>query len=474
MFGLDDAPRLAVADLTPRDEPLTYADALHLLRRTTFHPTHEEAKRYEGMTPAAAVADLMAHTSTVALPTWADTVPQQGLPFSEYARLWPETQRWWYAHAVNAPSLRERMVLFWHNHFTADYINVYFAQYLVKQSRLFREHALGSFRTLSTAVVGDPAMLIYLNGNQSIKGNPNENFGREWFELFALGIGNYTEVDITEASRAFTGWRVTGLEGRYNPQLADLGEKTILGQTGPWEYDDVVRITLEQPACARFLSRKLFRTFVEQHPSDDSVDALAAVIRANDYDMGVVLRTLLTSSAFYDPAIRGAIIKSPADLVIGLASQYGMLSVDPTAMLSTMAGLGQEIFYPPTVEGWKGWHAWITSSTFPLRQRFGENIIAGRSATGQVLKTAQGQDVTADPTGFAKSITDATDPRKIVAAACALLLPVPTTQEQRTVLLDVLLAGTPDYEWDIDAPGAAVRIRGLLQAIVRMPEFQLM
>lgn len=474
MFALDDAPRLAAADLSPRTEPLTYDDALHLLRRATFHPTHTEAKRYEGMTPQAAVQDLMSRTTQAAAPSWADTAPQPGLPFSEYARLWPETQRWWYAHAIGGASLRERMVLFWHNHFTADYINVYYAQYLVRQTQLFRQHALGSFRVLSTLVIGDPAMLIYLNGNQSIKGNPNENFGREWFELFTLGIGNYTERDITEASRAFTGWRVTGLEGRYNAQLSDLGEKTILGQTGPWEYQDVVNITLQQPACARFLARKIFRTFVEQHPTDASIDALASVINTENYDIGAVLQRLLTSNAFYDPAIRGAIIKAPADLVIGSAATLGMLAVQSTAMLQAMTALGQEIYYPPTVEGWKGWHTWITSSTFPLRQRFGENLVAGRNATGQVLKDEQGRDVSTDVVAFAKSITDATDPRKIVAAACSLLLPVPTTLEQRNVLLEILLAGTPDYEWDIDAPGAVVRVRGLLQAIVRMPEYQLM
>jgi uncharacterized protein (DUF1800 family) len=474
MMRFDDTPRLAVADLTPRTEALSYDDAMHLVRRTTFHPTNALAATYAGQTPAAAVADLMSKSSNIPAPEWAAVPPAQGQDFAEYARLWPELQRWWYRHAVGTPSLRERMVLFWHTHFTADYITVYFAQYLYKQSKLFRDNAVGSYRTLATKTIGDPAMLMYLNGNQSIKGNPNENFGREWFELFTLGIGNYSERDVVEVSRAFTGWRIAGLEGVYNPQLADRDEKTILGATGPWEYPDVVRITLQQEACARFLARKLFRTFVEQNPSAESVDALASIIVKADYDMQLVLTSLLTSKAFFDPAVRGAIIKSPVDLVIGLASQYNMLDVDPRVMLGVMTQLGQEIFYPPSVEGWKGWHSWISSSTFPLRQRFAENLIVGKTATGQSLTDANGQAVAPNPTAFAKSITDADDPRKIVEATCKVMLAVPTTEQQRAVLLEILLSGVPDYEWDIDTPGAAVRVRGLLQAIVRMPEYQLM
>lgn len=474
MISFDEKPRLAVADLSQRQEPLSYDEAMHLVRRTTLHPTNALALRYMGQTPAAAVADLMSKTTSVPPPAWATTPPQQGQPFSEYARLWPELQTWWYRHAISAASLRERMVLFWHNHFTADYITVYFAQYLYKQSQLFRQHAVGSFRELATKVIGDPAMLIYLNGNQSIKGNPNENFGREWFELFTLGIGNYSERDIVEASRAFTGWRVAGMDGIYNAQLADRDAKTIFGQTGPWEYPDVVRITLEQQACPRFLARKLFRTFVEQNPSAESIDALAAVIRSADYDMQVVLTKLLTSKAFYESSVRGAIIKAPVDLVIGLAAQYGMLDVHPTAMVGVMTQLGQEVFYPPSVEGWKGWHSWITSSTFPLRQRFAENFIVGKTASGASLTDVAGQPVAPNPIAFAKSIGDADDPRKIVEATCKVMLAVPTTQEQREVLLEILLSGIPDYEWDIDTPGAAVRVRGLLQAIVRMPEYQLM
>jgi uncharacterized protein (DUF1800 family) len=474
MIRFDDAPRLAVADLTQRKEPLSYDDAMHLVRRATFHPTNAQAMRFVGKTPAEAVSELMAATVAVPDPDWANEAPQPGQNFAEYARLWPELQRWWYRHASSKPSLRERMVLFWHNHFTADYITVYYAQYLVKQSALFRQHAIGSFRTLATEVIGDPAMLIYLNGNQSIKGHPNQNFGREWFELFTLGIGNYSERDIVETARAFTGWRVAGLNGVYNAQLADRDTKTILGKTGSWEYEDVVRITMEHPACPRFLATKLYRAFVEQHPSDESVDALASVIVAADYNIESVLTTLLTSTAFYDPAIRGAIIKSPADLVIGLAAQYGMLAIDPQALLGVMTQLGQEIFYPPSVQGWPGWHSWITSSTFPLRQRFGENLIVGKTATGQSLTDAKGQAVAPNPIGFAKAITNADDPRKIVESACTVMLAVPTTQEQRDALLEVLLAGIPDYEWDIDTPGAAVRVRGLLQTIVRMPEYQLM
>ncbi len=458
-------------DLTVRTQLLTRADALHLLRRTTFHPTWEAADALVGRTPQSAVQQILDADPPLTLPVWADQQPAS--TFQEAQRLWGELQAWWIRHCLQSPSFRERLVGMWHNHFTSDYITVYAAQWMVTQSKLLREQRF-NFRALSEGIVGDPAMLRYLNGDQSVKGNPNENFGREWFELFALGIGNYTEQDIVEASRAFTGWRVSGLTSVYNRQLADLGTKTILGQTGPWEYKDVIRITLEQDACARFIANKILTTFVEYYPKPESIAAVAKLIRDNDYNLRPVFAKIFASEGFYDVAIRGALIKDPMVLSIGLASVLGVPTLHPSFVIAAMSALTMIPFYPPTVQGWPGHHQWITSSTFPLRQRFAESFLDGRvTGSSTMLADEQGAQLKPDLVTLVKKFPESNKAESVVKNMAMLLLPVATSAKQEEVLLDIMMAGAPAYTWDIESGTAASRIKLLMQAIVRMPEFQL-
>ncbi|MCO6467047.1 MAG: DUF1800 domain-containing protein [Bradyrhizobiaceae bacterium] len=458
-------------NLTPRTTPLSKREALHLLRRTTFHPTWQAMQALEGKTPAEAVALVMAADPPIPLPSWAGDQPVGSN--ADAVRLWYELQQWWIGHCLTQPSFRERLVAMWHNHFTSDYITVYWAQWMVQQSQLLRTHRY-KIRDIGENIVGDPAMLIYLNGNQSVKGNPNENFGREWFELFTLGIGNYTEHDIIEASRAFTGWRVTGLNASYSKQLADLGEKTILGQTGNWEYKDVVRITLEQDACARFFAAKILRTFVEYYPSDETIDQVAQLIKDNAYNLEPVFNAIFCSEGFYEASIHGALIKDPMALVLGVASVTGMQQVDPVYAVGVMSGLTMTPFYPPTVQGWTGHHAWINSSTFPQRQRFAEAFIDGRQTASSVqLKTASGTIIQPDLVALARQFPDNNNAHSVVSAMALLLLPVATSAEQEAVLLDIMMAGADPKYWDIESGTAVSRLKLLTQAIVRMPEFQL-
>jgi len=459
-------------DLSPYASPLTLQDAYHLARRATFHPTYAMANSLVGKGAQAAANELFTMRPNIPLPDWADDPP--ALTQETGPPLWTELQQWWIGHALTEPSLREVVVGMWHNTFTSDYLTVYASQWMVRQSMLLRTHAW-DFAALGENIVGDPAMLRYLNGNQSIKGNPNENFAREWFELFSLGIGNYTEQDIVEAARAFTGWRITGKDAEYNRQLADLGEKTILGQTGPWEYDDVIRITLEQDACSRFVAKKLIRTFVENYPSDEAVDAVAALVRANSYKLDTVINTLLSSNYFYNTTVRGALIKSPMQLTIGLAAITGSTNAAPIHIVRAMQQLTMNPFFPPTVEGWKGHHAWITSSTFPNRQRFAESYIDGRVAgTTALIYTVDGEPLEVDLVSIVKQLPDNDFAEEVVRNVCELLLPVETTEEQRAVLLDIMMAGLPANYWDIESGTANSRLRLLFQTIVRMPEFQLM
>lgn len=461
--------------LSARTQPLSYADALHLLRRATLHPTYDGAMALVGKTPTEAARTLLSRGADPVLPSWANTAPDPNITFADAARLWPEMQQWWASQLLTDVSVRERMVLFWHNHFTSDYITVYYGQFSIRQNALLRTYALGDFAEFAKKIVGDPAMLIFLNGNLSVKGNPNENFAREWFELFSLGVGNYTEHDIVEAARAFTGWRITGLQGTYNAQLSDLSEKTIFGQSGKWTYEDVVTLTLAQPACATYLAKKLLRAFVQYYPDDATIAAVAQEITKNAFTFKPVIETILSSELFYDTTVRGALIKSPADLVIGLATSLNYTTLQRDYVISAMAKINQELFYPPTVEGWKGHHAWITSSTFPSRQRFGENFVSGKMTDGTQIKDTTAKAITPDLQALVRQIcATPDDPTAVVSALTTYFLPVSMTAEQLAVLKEILLQSRPDYEWKIDASFAPTYLRLFLQAIVRMPEFQLM
>lgn len=463
-------------NLSPRTSPLTFEDAVHLLRRTTFHPTWAAANALVGKSPAQAASALLnAVEPPPTPPDWASNLPEFN-NMNEAVRLWPELQSWWANRALTLPSLRERLVWMWHNRFTTDYITVYIAQWMVKQNQVIREKVY-DVKGLSTAMIGTPAMLRYLNGDQSIKGKPNENFAREWYELFTLGVGNYTEQDVLETSRAFTGWKISGNDGVYNRQLSDLGEKNILGRVGPWEWADIVRITFEQDAAYHWVALMLEENFVQpvETLSVEDLKPLSDLVRQYDFDLKKVLLELLSSEHFYNEVTRGSLIKSPTQLLIGLASVLNATSLDRGYAIQSMTRLTQEPFYPPTVQGWKGHHAWITSSTFPQRQRFAEGFINGKQtgSSASMLDTA-GKPLVPDVVAFVRQLPYSDDAKKVVENVAKLLIPVPTTQEQRDVLLSIMLAGMPIYEWDLDSSGARQRIKFLLQAIVRMPEFQLM
>lgn len=460
-----------MATLTPKTSDVTLADALHLLRRATLQPSLAAAQALVGKTPAEAVDEIMKPVAAPTLPTWhAD--PPRFTNFQDVARRWPELKRWYVQRLLSTPGIEARMVGFWHNIFTSDYITVYFSQYMVIQNTTIREN-LWDYAALSKKMVGDPAMLIYLNGNASIKGNPNENFAREWFELFSLGVGNYTEKDIVEAAKAFTGWRIVELTSEFNPQLNDKSEKTILGNTGEWSYEDVIRITLSTPACSRFIAKKLCKTFLESEPSETVLQAVADLIVANGYNLKPVVSAILTSEEFYHADRRGALIKSPIDLIIGLCSSLGITNIHPDTVMQYLERLNMEPFYPPTVEGWKGHHAWINSSTLAQRQKIGYYMVQGKNTDAQPLQNNLSQPIGFDAAVWLRTLPNSNDPREVVNAVTTLLLTIETTQQQKDVLLEILLAGSPDYEWRNDAPSTAQRVMFLLQAIARMPEFQL-
>ena len=215
--------------------------------------------------------------------------------------------------------LREKLTLFWHNHFATSLAKVQDPVLMFRQNGLLREHALGRFGPLLQAISRDPAMLVWLDSNSNVKGKPNENYARELMELFSLGVGNYTEKDIREAARAFTGWRTDGTGFAFDARLHDGGTKTVLGQTGTWDGGDVVRIVLEQPAAARFLVRKLYRYLVSETatPPDALLEPLCESFRQSDYDIAGLVRTILASRHFYSAHAFRQRIKGPVEYVLG-------------------------------------------------------------------------------------------------------------------------------------------------------------
>jgi uncharacterized protein (DUF1800 family) len=263
--------------------------------------------------------------------------------------------------------LREKMSLFWHGHFASRNINVFYQQSLLD---VIRSNALESFRDLLHGVSKSAAMLNFLNANQNRKGHPNENFAREVMELFTLGRGNYTENDIKEAARAFTGWgaNVKG-EFIFRKFQHDDGIKTVFAKTGKLSGEDVLDLLLERKETAQFITQKVYRYFVNEKPDTTKVNWLADRFYKNDYHIGKLMEDIFTSDWFYDEKNIGARIKSPIELVTGMQRMLPMKLNNNDNLLLVQRVLGQMLFYPPNVAGWPGGKAWIDSSTLMFRLR---------------------------------------------------------------------------------------------------------
>ncbi|HEY6064112.1 MAG TPA: DUF1800 domain-containing protein, partial [Chitinophagaceae bacterium] len=262
---------------------------------------------------------------------------------------------------------REKMAFFWHGHFACRNLNIFFQQGLLD---VIRRNALGDFGTLLKEVSKTPAMLNFLNNQQNKKDHPNENFAREVMELFTLGRGNYTEHDVKEAARAFTGWSAT-IKGEFvfRQFQHDFDSKTVLGKTGNFDGDEVLDILLEQKQTAKFITQKIYKFFVNEQPNTEKVEGLAERFYKNDYDISKLLEDIFTSEWFYDEKNIGAKIKSPVELMVGIQRMLPMKFQQEDALLLLQRALGQLLFYPPNVAGWPGGKTWIDSSTLMMRMR---------------------------------------------------------------------------------------------------------
>lgn len=417
--------------LTPADNTWTLAEAAHLLNRAGFGGTPADIKTLHALGRTKAVASLLSPDESVsAFPPPAWTSEEQALAdmrmraqqFQEARRNRRdetpgeaermrreaaralqqenreralEAQAWWFRRMLNTRApLREKMTLFWHDHFASSIQKVRQTALMVWQNQLFRQHAYGSFRELTHAILMDPAMMFYLDTQNSRAGKPNENFAREVMELFTLGEGNYTEQDIREAARAFTGYQINRLNGQviHNRRQWDSSDKTVFGRTGPFDGREVIDILFAQPAAARLVPSKLWEFFVAENPPAPVIAALAETFRAADFRVEPVLRRIFLSQEFYAaPVIRDQ-IKSPVQYLVALLKQLGITAPPTGFPITAQQQLGQVLFMPPNVAGWDWGKAWINTNTLLTRYNLAGVLTKGAGDVPPGMRQGQGKD----------------------------------------------------------------------------------
>jgi uncharacterized protein (DUF1800 family) len=327
---------------------------------------------------------------------------------------------------------------------------------MVDQNNLFRANALGNIRELTLKVSQDPAMLRYLDNSQNIKAHPNENYARELMELFTLGIGNYTETDVRESARSFTGWSIDrDYAFRDFPARHDDGSKTFLGRTGNFTGRDIVEIIFTQPAAARWFAKKLLAYFVYSDPEPGLIDAVAAQLRKSDFNLQPVMSGLLRSNVFYSERAYRALVKSPVQFVVGSYQLFGIQNSD-LAALGALRRMGQILFYPPNVKGWDGGAAWLNSQTVLTRENFASSLIAQMGKTPWVQRTMQ-----------------SLDPASVSRALTATILQGDVSPASTARLSAYLEGSNVSALAALSGENADERIRGAAYLTMAMPAYQL-
>ncbi|MBK8559604.1 DUF1800 domain-containing protein [Candidatus Amarobacter glycogenicus] len=400
-----DATKSAADELKkPIEDPKVRA--AHLLRRAGWGGSAAQIAEFAALDRETAADRLLNFESVdnaaldakIAAANFNLTTPGRGLD-GKRPPLIRDMSRWWlYRMSYSQKPLEERMTFIWHGLLTTQQSQIGFqrSKQMITQNELFRAHALGQYDVLLKAVSKDPAMMTYLNTVDSTKEHPNENYARELMELYSMGEGNYTENDVRESARAFTGWRLTpptkvqppaGLSekerdeyldqlwGAYEPafvlntKLHDSGSKTFLGQTGNWGGDDIVDIIMKQPATARFITKRLFSEFAYRDPDQGTIDRLVEVWNSSNHNVKAVVRAILTSDEFYSRRAYRALVRSPLEFMVGavrgLEVESDWLTVEQSA-----AGMDQRLYEPPSVAGWPGGEVWLSSGTFFGRVNF--------------------------------------------------------------------------------------------------------
>ena len=481
-----------LAPYKPTDaDPFDSVKAAHLLNRAGFGGTEPEIEKVMKLGPSGAVEWLLDFPSSGAEIQTPKDVPSlasiDGLPqdFQQlrlmFAGKTPEEKKtllmqlqasnqkalvatggWWMRRMAFGPHpLQEKLTLLWHGHFTTSAKDERSALLMWNQNETLRKYAAGNFREFVRQISRDPAMLDYLNNSQNHKEHPNENYARELMELFTLGIGNYTENDVKQSARAFTGWGHDGEKYVFHRFEHDEGIKYFLGYSGNFNGDDIIDIILSQAACPKYIGGKFYRWFVSEDANDAIAAALGRELRDSDWEMRPVLKTLLTSKAFYSPEVVGAQIKSPVQLVVGTIRLLGLDLPPEQALVGALTQMGQVPLMPPNVKGWPGGRMWINTSTLFVRYNTAVWLAGGGmpAINGKVKGFGRFRGEYAsvfNPDGGAS-------PEDVVDKWLATLIQRPVDRAQRQQLIDAL----------DDQPDREDKVRKMVQLIVSMPEYEL-
>lgn len=390
---------------------LSVSEARHLLARTGFgNASWQEIQRLRPLSRQQAVNALLQgvkRKATVAPPAWTQSAPVFRPPRGadrEERRTFYRARRqealtlvdWWVREmAATRSPMTERMTLFWHNHFTTSFRKVRAPHLLYRQNVTLRRYALDNFRVLTHAMAQDAAMVVYLDNFRNRRGKPNENFARELLELFTLGEGRYSERDIKEAARSFTGWAIDRDTGafRFYRRRHDGGMKTFMGRRGRFNGDQIIEIVLKRPQVATYITRKAWRAFVSEMPNAREIKVIATRFRQSGYDIKTLMRGLLLSRAFWAEANRGRLFKSPIDLIVGTVRQFGVAPPNGRMLFRLTRSLGQVPFMPPNVKGWPGGKRWITANTLLMRRQVLQALLR-RPATNRDRERKMGKMMT--------------------------------------------------------------------------------
>ncbi|MDP6498353.1 MAG: DUF1800 domain-containing protein [SAR202 cluster bacterium] len=461
----------------------------HLLRRAGFGASREELEQYMAMGYDGAVEALLNPSDAGNMPD--DLIRRYHVEQSELRDLAGSAAYWMYRMISTSAPMEEKTALFWHGLFATGYAKLNQARSLLNQVEMFRRSGLGSFEDLLVELSKDPAMIVWLDNNENHGTAINENYGRELLELFSMGIGNYTEDDIKECARAFTGWTLGNAEymsiraakdsiwpyGRiawhfdYREEDHDDGEKTFLGETGRFNGEDIIRIIVKQESTARFVATRLFQFFAADEISEageKTIQDMMATYFSSGYQVRDMLRTLFQSDYFKSEEARFARVKGPVEMVVGairMAGNYQNPALGIEKVSNTMLYMGQGLLQPPTVEGWHEGSEWIDSGALVERVNFAAKELSDVRSPGvrSIIDRLQ-----------AGSDDGVLDPADLADGCLDLLGPIDVSDETRSVLVEYATR-KGDLDLNGHQPGdeAEQRVGNMLRLVAATREYQL-
>lgn len=460
--------------------------AAHLLNRAGFGGTPGEIDKLAAMGPAAAVDSILrAGDDDELFPPPSLLEPRARFEFKkrEKAASTEEDRKavrkdfgaaehrsmldlrlWWLNRMrYTTDPLREKATLFWHGHFATSNQKVNDSWMMWIQNETFRQDGLGKFPVLLKAMSRDPAMIRWLDLGQSRKDHPNENFAREVMELFSLGEGHYTEQDIQQAARSFTGYRVVPETAafRFSERDYDSGTKTFFGKTGSFSGDDIIDLITAQPQCARFIGRKLWTFFVATDPPEETVQGLGELLLSNGYDIAATLGVVFRSADFYSPHVMHHQIKGPVQWMMQTTRMLEIPLPDAKVLENSLSALGQVVFAPPNVKGWDGGRSWISASSLLYRYNLAAYLLSGKARVlgGSGTKTAQ------IPLDRIAPATARTGPDVLIDDLAFRVFNYPLMEKDRATYLNYLAAKPVPYTDPV--------VRDLIQIMMGTPYYQL-